>query len=574
MKALFRSLTIKTKLNLILGIVISSLILIQLISLNELWYDLNNNKKDELKQLSQVAHSIISKQDQLVLSGKITESQAKSTAKSLISELSYGNNEYYFIFDNQYRMVMHPIKPSLNGTDLRALTDANGFAFFTKMIEKAITTDESYINYVWPRPGSERAIDKATYSIYYPKWGWGVATGVYIDDLVDKFHDEVIQMLQLTVGIIVIALLIILYTADSIITPLVELENKMLAVTKLKDLTIRANIGGNDEVADMSNAFDTMLEEFHNILSSMSLASEQISCSSTELSANTIQTLNGMESQKSETHQVATAMTEMSATVNQVAVNITDAAQASHEAAQASDTCRTVMENSNNSITQLAHKIGQAETLIHTLETQSNDISSILSVISDIAEQTNLLALNAAIEAARAGEMGRGFAVVADEVRSLSSRTHESTNEIHNVINNLQQGAKSAVTAMIESKQAAAIAVESASQTDKALLNITEAVAKIDIMTTEIASASEEQTVVADEINRNINNISDISDESASASAQTAVASEELATLAVDLKTAVQQFKVNDHPALNISVDALSEEPALNAFNHIKACKS
>lgn len=554
MKALFRSLKIKTKLHLILGVIITSLVIVQIISCNELWNDLNNSKKTQIKELSQIAYSIILRQEQLVLNGKLTQSQAKTAAKSLIENLSYGSNNYFFIFDDQYRMVMHPVKLSLNGAYLKHIKDANGYNFLNDMISQSIAKGESYVNYVWPRPGSEDSVNKLSYAVYYPKWGWGVGTGAYMDDIIPQFQSEVIHMMKINAVIITLAILIVLYTSDSIITPLIELEHKMHDVTEHKDLTLRSNIGGHDEIADMSYTFDTMLEAFHNILASMSLASEQISCASTALSGNTSQTLIAMETQKSETHQVATAMNQMSTTVHQVANNISDVASASHGAAKASSTCRAVLKSSDESIQNLSEKIGKAEELIHTLELQSSDISSILSVITAIAEQTNLLALNAAIEAARAGDTGKGFAVVADEVRSLSTRTHESTNDIHNVIQNLQQCATSAVTAMTESKEAAIIVAARASETDVSLLKITESVTKIDIMTSEIASASEQQTVVAEEINRNINNISVISDESAVTSSHTASASAELANLAKDLKSMASQFKVNDNSLIKSNI--------------------
>ena len=318
----------------------------------------------------------------------------------------------------------------------------------------------------------------------------------------------------------------------------------MMTVANNKDLTIRSNLQGKDELADMGKAFNSMLTSFHDILCNMSLASEQISCSSTQLSSTTQQTLVGMEGQKAETHQVASAMTEMSATVHEVAMNISEAALASHGAAKATEKGRTVVSASRTSIEELGNKLNQAEILIHTLEEQSDNISSILSVITGIAEQTNLLALNAAIEAARAGEQGRGFAVVADEVRNLSSRTHESTSEINEVITNLQKGSQAAVQAMAESKLAANVVVDHAAKTEDILLEITNAVAQIDTMTSQIASASEQQTVVAEEINKNINTISNISEESAVGGEQTARSSEDLAQLSLDMKGIVQQFKV------------------------------
>ena len=546
MKKLFRLLTIKAKLNLILIVSVFALIISQTINLNELWFDLNENKKNELKQITEVAHSIIIQQDKLVNTGSLTLEQAKTNAKELIANLSYGEKEYFFIFDNQYNMVMHPIKPQLNGEYLKQMADSDGTLFFDSMITDAINNEESFVNYVWPRPGQTESVAKLSYAKYYNVWGWAVATGVYTDDLVETFEEEILIATESTIVIIIVTFLVVFFTSDSIIAPLISLEKKMVKVAKNKDLTIRSNLSGSDELADMGQAFNSMLISFHDILSKMNLASEQVSCSSTQLSGTTQQTLVGMEEQRAETHQVASAMTEMSATVHEVAVNISDAANASHGAAKATETGRSVVTASVTSIEQLSAKLEQAEILIHTLEEESENISSILSVITGIAEQTNLLALNAAIEAARAGEQGRGFAVVADEVRSLSSRTHDSTNEIHQVITSLQSGSQAAVQAMAESKQAAELVVSHSAKTEEVLVEITQAVGQIDTMTSQIASASEEQTVVAEEINKNINNISQISEESAVGAEQTARASEDLAQLSLEMKNIVHQFKINE----------------------------
>ncbi|NQY87153.1 MAG: methyl-accepting chemotaxis protein [Colwellia sp.] len=543
MQKLFRLFTIKTKLNLILLVSISALLISQLITMNEVWIDLNQAKKNELKHLTQVAYSIMAKQDQLVKNGSQTLSQAKTNAKQLIEQLSYGEHEYFFIFDKQYTMVMHPINPQMVGQDLTSVVDSDGKLFFRHLISDAIAQGDSFVRYAWPRANQQIAEKKLTYAKYYPAWSWGVATGVYLNDIEQSFKHELKIALLTTLVIVFITFFIVYLTSNAILTPLLSLERKMVQVAQTNDLTIRVDASGKDELADMGNSFNSMLASFHQILHTMNLASEKISCASIQLSGTTQQTLVGMEEQQAQTHQVASAMTEMSATVHEVANNISDAASASHNAAKATESGKVVVAQSCQLIEELSGKLVQAEILVHTLEEQSDNISSILSVITGIAEQTNLLALNAAIEAARAGEQGRGFAVVADEVRNLSSRTHESANEIHSVINNLQSGAQAAANAMTESKQAALLVVNHADKTEQVLVEISDSVLQIDSMTSQIASASEEQTLVAEEINRNIDNISQISEESVIGGKQTALASEELAQLSLEIKAMVEQFQ-------------------------------
>ncbi|QKQ28087.1 hypothetical protein HUE57_18690 [Candidatus Reidiella endopervernicosa] len=203
-----------------------------------------------------------------------------------------------------------------------------------------------------------------------------------------------------------------------------------------------------------------------------------------------------------------------------------------------------MVEHTIDVINTLASEVEHAASVIHTLEQESADIGTVLDVIRGIAEQTNLLALNAAIEAARAGEQGRGFAVVADEVRSLASRTQTSTQEIDEMISRLQSGAADAVKAMESSSNQAQAGVEQAAEAGSSLDAITNAVAQINDMNTQIASAGEEQSAVAEEINRNIVTISSVADETAGGAVQTSNASAEVARLSEQLQALVQQFRI------------------------------
>ena len=530
---------------LIIVVAIIAVVTSQAVSLNELWTNLNENKKSELKNITDVAYSIIIKQDSLVKEKKISLEQAKINAKASIAALTYGKGEYFFLFDQQYNMVMHPNKPSLENTSQIGLVDVNGFHFFKNMIDESIQRGDSYVDYLWPRSGQSEPVRKTSYGKYYSAWDWGVATGLYNDDIDAMFWDELKASALSTFVVLLILISVVYKVSSSIIQPLEHIEKQLTLISETKDLSIRASLDGKDELADMGKALNLMLDNFDNVLSEMLSAAHQVASSSTELSATTNQTLVSLESQKSETLQVASAMTQMSATVHEVANNTSEAAQAAHGASNATNTGKSVILATKTSVKELVNKLDSAEVLIHNLEKQTANISSILTVISGIAEQTNLLALNAAIEAARAGEQGRGFAVVADEVRSLSSRTHESTNEIHQVITELQSGSLSAVKAMKESKDAADWVEDQTNKTEQALTNISTAVEQIDAMANQISVASEEQSAVAEEVNRNINNISQISEETAAGGQQTAVASEELAQLAVRMTDNIQQFNLS-----------------------------
>jgi len=310
------------------------------------------------------------------------------------------------------------------------------------------------------------------------------------------------------------------------------------------NLAARSHFQSTDEIGIMAGEFDRAAENLQGIIGSVSEHARTLAQHSEQLAGTVEQNLTGVRQQKENTEQVATAMTEMSATVAEVARNASQAAVAAEEADNQAHEGSQVVSGVVSSINSLANEINQASSVIQELESNVGDIGSILEVIRSVSEQTNLLALNAAIEAARAGEHGRGFAVVADEVRTLASRTKASTDEIQSMIEKLQIGTKSAVSAMTASQQMASKSVQQAAESGEALESITGGISTINDMNAQIATAAEEQTAVAEEINRNIIMISDISDTSVATADSSLTASHELAKLSEELEALVGRFKV------------------------------
>ena len=310
------------------------------------------------------------------------------------------------------------------------------------------------------------------------------------------------------------------------------------------DLTRRLPVRGSDEIAMLSAAFNRFVEKVQKLVLQVTGSISQLASAAEEMSMITGETRNGVQRQRNETEQVATAMNEMTATVQEVARHAESAAGAARQADEEANAGRQVVQGTVEAIHHLAGEVEKAADVIAHLEQDSEQIGSVLEVIRGIAEQTNLLALNAAIEAARAGEQGRGFAVVADEVRSLASRTQESTEEIQQMIEKLQAGARDAVKVMEHGRSRAQESVEQAGQAGQALEGITGAVDQITTMNSQIAEAARQQGEVAEEINQNIINISQVADETATGTDQLANASADLARLSAELQSLVASFKV------------------------------
>ncbi|VVQ19696.1 Methyl-accepting chemotaxis protein McpQ [Pseudomonas fluorescens] len=310
------------------------------------------------------------------------------------------------------------------------------------------------------------------------------------------------------------------------------------------DLSVTVEVARRDEIGQLMQAMQQMGAGLSSIVSGLQAGIEQLASSAQSLSAVTEQTNLEVSSQKEETEQVATAMNQMAATVHDVARNAEEAAQAAQTADDKVESGQQVVRQSMVRIEQLADSATSASSSIESLSAQIQNIGMVLGVIKSVAEQTNLLALNAAIEAARAGEQGRGFAVVADEVRALAKRTQQSTEEIERLVSALRSAAHSSVQQIQNSGELVKLAVSDALQTESALGSIAAAVSLIQQMNQQIAAAAEQQSSVAEEINRSVTSIRASADQSSLAMQGNAASSIELAQLGVELKGMVGHFRL------------------------------
>ncbi|WPN59005.1 methyl-accepting chemotaxis protein [Pseudomonas sp. P9_31] len=349
------------------------------------------------------------------------------------------------------------------------------------------------------------------------------------------------------VGLLIagIGLLVIWLVGHGIARPLKQMVTMLDDIAQGEgDLTRRLTSDRSDELGSIAKGFNTFLAKLQAMITQVVTSVQSVSDSSEHTADIAIRTNIGVHKQMAEIDQVATAVHEMTATAQDVARNATQAAQAASHADQAAAQGMQIVRDTSNSIGVLAVEIGKAVSVVQTLAKDSENINAILTAIRGIAEQTNLLALNAAIEAARAGEQGRGFAVVADEVRNLAQKTQKATEEIQTMIQQLQQGTRDVVRVMEDSQNRTDESVQHAAKAAEALETITQAVSVINDMNTQIASAAEEQSAVADDINRNVINIGQVANEVAGGADESSAASADLTKLAEQQRRLINQFKV------------------------------
>ncbi|QXH35097.1 methyl-accepting chemotaxis protein [Pseudomonas muyukensis] len=364
-------------------------------------------------------------------------------------------------------------------------------------------------------------------------------------DLADQRRTDITGMTLVGLAIAAVGLLVIWLLALGIARPLKQMVAMLEDIAQGEgDLTRRLQSDRADELGAIASGFNTFLAKLQAMISQVVSSVQKVSDSSEHTADIAIRTNQGVHKQMAEIDQVATAVHEMTATAQDVARNATQAAQAASEADRAANQGLDIVRDTSNAISALASEIGRAVTVVQDLARDSENINAILVAIRAIAEQTNLLALNAAIEAARAGEQGRGFAVVADEVRNLAQKTQQATEEIQQMIQQLQQGTREVVKVMEDSQGKTDDSVLQASRAAEALESITQAVSVINDMNTQIASAAEEQSAVAEDINRNVINIGQVAGEVAGGADESSQASAELTKLAEQQRRLINQFRV------------------------------
>lgn len=351
----------------------------------------------------------------------------------------------------------------------------------------------------------------------------------------------------IVIGVVTALVLAIsgVYIGNSIVNNINSVGRSLNAMAKGRgDLKTRLVSNSHDEISDLVDGFNEFIGKLELVIQDVKNSSTDVADASEEMKKISQMSVIGMNTQKEEIGKVVTSMAEMTNSVMSVSESANNAADIASVTRDEASVGRTVVEGNMESIGKLAKEVEHAASVIEELDKHSESIGSVMNVIRGIAEQTNLLALNAAIEAARAGEQGRGFAVVADEVRTLATRTHESTQEIDEMISRLQSGTSKAVQTMIQGREQAQASVDNAEKVHESLDKIARGIAEISDMNKQIAVATDEQNSFAQEINNNIMNLGQVVYQISDDAHNAEKTSEKVAELAVLLKKEVSVFGV------------------------------
>ena len=523
----------------------------------ELALSLIQQKQIELRHLGEVALGIVKEEHAAAQKGDVSAADAQKRAMARVAALRYGSSDYYWINDMHPNMVMHPIKPEMNGNDLSAYKDPNGKLLFVDFVDTVRKNGAGFVSYEWPKPGFEKPQPKLSYVVGFAPWNWVIGTGVYIDDVNTQTWASTQRSLIAAGSIMLVALGVSILVAGSITGPLRRMTVAMNDLASGNLAVAVPGIGRGDEVGEMAEAVEIFKG---NAVARQALEAEQREAETRAASgrkadmnkmANDFEAAVGqiIEAVSSASSQLEASAGTLTTTAERAQQLTTTVAAASEEASINVQSVASATEEMSSSVNEISRQVQESARIANDAVDQArftNDrvselskaaarIGDVVELINTIAGQTNLLALNATIEAARAGDAGRGFAVVASEVKALAEQTAKATGEIGQQITGIQAATQESVNAIKE---------------------ISSTIEKLSGISSAIAAAVEEQGAATQEISRNVqqasmgtqqvsSNITDVqrgASETGCASSQVLAAAQSLSGDSNRLKLEVGKF--------------------------------
>ncbi|MCL1137402.1 methyl-accepting chemotaxis protein [Shewanella pneumatophori] len=546
MIALLRQFTILQRLILMLMLAAIGTVCFASFSINEQYTNLVSQKWLQNDAQINTAVSLLDANKQLVTDNKTSIADAQKAAKHLFNSIHFGNDGYFIVLGPQQSILAHGADQSVIYQNAEQVFRSQDPVNFNTLVNLAKQQQIATAEINFPNPSSGQLEAKLVEARYYEPWGWTIVTGSYMSDIHDVMYSMAFDYLVIMLMISIPIFLFFLVLNVSITAPLKEAIAAMRDIAQGEgDLTQKLPTKGKDEVADLAKAFNLFVIKIRDMVAELKPIGQSLDNDALRLLNAAEESNVSVEHLHRETASVATAINQMLSTTHEMANNTNQAADAANSVKSQAEQSMKMMNATLGNTELLATELKNAQQVTHALGKSSSQIGSILDVIRGIAEQTNLLALNAAIEAARAGAHGRGFAVVADEVRALANRTQDSTNEIQNIIKDIQSGVNQVVTSNEQNQSQSQEVQSQATEVSDSLGDILQLIAHISDMNTQLASATEEQSIVTEEINRNVCKITELTEVSVKANESNHNAAVSLQKISQDSAQTLGQFKVD-----------------------------
>ncbi|WP_028536860.1 methyl-accepting chemotaxis protein [Paludibacterium yongneupense] len=536
----------------LLGLVAAAMLLICGLGAVSLFHQrasMLSSRQEQVRNQVDVAATLVRNFEDQAASGRLGEAQAQALAAGALSAIRYDNGNYFFVinYDFTHYVVIGP-KPALVGSDPHNLKDPSSGqsigALFAQAMEQG--GGKGYINYYFPRAGSELPQPKIAYITTSERWHWRIGTGMYVDDVdalffhaLWRFAAEMVVVLLLMLGMSMLLIRNILRQlgADPLVTTVVV---QRIASNQLDEEVVLAAGDQSSLLASVAN----MQQQLRKLVREISMSSKRLSSTSAHVTENAVAVAQGSEQQSQAAASMAAAVEQLTVSIQHISDNANDARNLSEVSGQQSQEGSDVIAQAAQEMRRIHESVGNTAGTIGQLADKVQRISTIMQVIRDISDQTNLLALNAAIEAARAGETGRGFAVVADEVRKLSERTGTATQEIAGMIADIQSSSQTSHQYMGEAVERVGAGLALAEQGGVAVARIRESAMAVVQAVNEISGSLAEQGKASQEIAQLVEKIALSSSNNATASATVSEAVVEMRGLSDQLRELVSRFRL------------------------------
>ncbi|WED20780.1 methyl-accepting chemotaxis protein [Vibrio sp. JC009] len=508
--------------------------------------------------------------DEIIIRSDHNITKAKPQIVDFMNSFRWdGGSGYLFINETlSNTQVHHVVKPELNGQPTVAITLLSGGTLEQTMQEVVRAQQARMVHYEFNNPATGKVEEKATYIAPLKQRNWVLSSGVYVSRAEHAFMQVLKQVIMGILALIVCVIFLIIIISRFFKNKIGWIQRGL--ESKFGDSV--ADTENTNEIAQLETGVNVLFTTFNRVINVLGDSTSRVAAAAAQQQIMSKSATSGMSDQKREIEEFATAMNEMAATVSEVANNSNTAADEISRVKELAQGGESSMQKTAGSITNLSSELAVSGNVIEQLEKDSKQIESVVDVISDIADQTNLLALNAAIEAARAGEQGRGFAVVADEVRELAQKTTHSTSEIRTMIEHLQERVSEVVENIASSINNAKASVGVANESQQKMSAITALLDGLADMTAQIATASEEQSAVSEEMSKNITVINDIASETHNLVKNSDRASREIHELVTQVYQEVNTVKISD-PVYHLSLAKMAHQLWLGRINNYLAGK-